>query len=262
MMNSVTDMRRRVLILGGTLEARLLAEQLATRTDIEATLSLAGRTASPRAQAVPVRRGGFGGIEGLIQYLREHRIDVLLDATHPYAATMSAHASSAAAQTHTPLIALHRAAWEPAAGDRWTEVADVEQAVQVLGQIPRRVLLALGRQEIGAVVSAPQHHYLIRSVDPVDPPLTLPHAQYLVARGPFAEEAEFALLREHAIEVVIAKNSGGAASYTKIAAARALGVAVVLLRPPVQIERAPVSSVAEAMARLDHVLTERMDRGV
>ena len=146
-------MRRHILILGGTTEARQLAQQLAPRTDIAVTLSLAGRTVSPLAQPVPIRSGGFGGIAGLARYLRDEAVYALIDATHPYAATISAHAVSAARQTQTPMIALRRPPWAAVAGDRWTEVLDAKDAVQGLGIAPRRVFLALGRQEIAPTPS-------------------------------------------------------------------------------------------------------------
>jgi precorrin-6A/cobalt-precorrin-6A reductase len=262
-------MKRHILILGGTTEARHLAQLLAPRTDIAVTLSLAGRTASPLAQPVPVRRGGFGGTAGLVQYLRDQGIYALIDATHPYAAIMSAHAADAVLQTNTPLIALRRPPWRAVAGDRWTEVADAGDAVRALGPAPRGVFLALGRQEIAPFATAPQHHYLIRSVDPIQPPLAVPHARYIEERGPFGEEQERALLVEHAIEVVVAKNSGGDATYGKIAAARALGIPVLLIRRPADPGGRRVSDVSEAVAWLDQVLgvdahargTE-LDRGV
>jgi precorrin-6A/cobalt-precorrin-6A reductase len=233
------------------------------------TLSLAGRTVSPLAQPVPVRRGGFGGISGLAQYLRDAGIYALIDATHPYAARMSAHAVSAARQTNTPLIALCRRPWHSVAGDRWTEVLDAGDAVRALGPAPRHVFLALGRQEIAPFASAPQHHYLIRSVDPVQPPLPVPHARYIEERGPFGEAEERALLAGHGIEAVVAKNSGGQATYGKIAAARSLGIPVFLIRRPEDPGGCWVGEVSEVLAWLDHLLgaavhvpgTE-VDRGV
>jgi len=239
-----------------------LGQHLAARTDVAVTLSLAGRTASPSAQAVPVRRGGFGGIAGLTQYLRDNAVDVLIDATHPYAPTISAHALGAASETNTPMIVLCRPPWRAVADDRWTEVLDVLEAVRTLGIKPRNVFLAVGRQEIAHFASAPQHHYLIRSVDPVDPPLAVPYAGYILARGPFDEEQERALLRAQAIDVVVAKNSGGAATYGKIAAARTLGIPVILLRRPPELPVHRVATVGEAIAWLDHVLKAPTDRGV
>jgi precorrin-6A/cobalt-precorrin-6A reductase len=250
-------MKKRVLILGGTTEARELGRQLADRDDMEVTLSLAGRTAAPMAQSVPVRCGGFGGIEGLVKYMRDHEIGALIDATHPYAATMSAHALGAAAQTQTPMIALCRPPWPRVAGDRWVEAGSTHEAVSALGIKPRQVFLAVGRQELAPFASAPQHHYVIRSVDPVDPPLAVPHAQYILARGPYDEDKERTLLLAHAIDVVVAKNSGGPATYGKIAAARTLGIGVILVRRPAATQAPQVATVGEAVAWLDHVLKVR-----
>jgi precorrin-6A/cobalt-precorrin-6A reductase len=255
-------MEKNILILGGTTEARLLGQQLAARTDITVTLSLAGRTASPLAQGVPTRSGGFGGTAGLVEYLRTHEIGALVDATHPYASRMSAHALRAANQTSTPFIALCRPPWPAVAGDQWTEVRDVQEAVSALGIEPRKVFLAVGRQEIANFAAAPQHHYLIRSVDPVDPPLAVPHARYILDRGPFDEQQERELLRAQAIDAIVAKNGGGEATYGKIAAARTLRIPVVLLRRPPALDVPTAASVAEAMSWLDHVLKAPRDRGV
>jgi precorrin-6A/cobalt-precorrin-6A reductase len=243
-------------------EARLLGQYLAARVDIRVTLSMAGRTASPAAQSVPVRRGGFGGTSGLTRYLREHDVIALIDATHPYARTISAHALSAALESHIPMLALRRPAWTAVDGDRWIEVKDAIDAVEVLGPKPRNVFLALGRQELAAFASAPQHHYLIRSVDPVEPPLQVPHARYILERGPFDEAAELALLRAHAIDGVVAKNSGGQATYGKIAAARTLGIPVLLLRRPPDSGIPAVATLDEALEWLDHVLGTGSDLGV
>jgi precorrin-6A/cobalt-precorrin-6A reductase len=252
----------RILILGGTLEARRLAERLRGRADVAVTVSLAGRTAAPAAQPVPVRIGGFGGAEGLAAYLRAERIAALIDATHPYAATISDNAARAAAAAEVRLLALRRPPWQRVADDRWSEVPDVRAAVAALGPAPRHVFLALGRNEIQPFATAPQHHYLVRSVDPVDPPLAVPHAIYLVARGPFAEPAERELLLAHAIDALVAKNSGGEATYGKIAAARSLQIEVIMLRRPPLPAVPSVASVAEAAAWLDHALTSVAARGV
>ena len=215
-------------------------------------LSLAGRTSKPVPHPVPVRVGGVGGADGLADYLATERIDCLIDATHPYAAVMSHNAAQAAQAARVPLLALRRPAWEPVAGDRWREVADMREAARALGEAPRRAFLALGRNEIAAFAAAPQHFYLVRSVDPVEPPLAVPHATYIQARGPFREADDRALLAAHAIDVVVSKNSGGDAAYGKIAAARALGIAVVLLRRPALPEVPAVERIADAVAWLDH----------
>jgi precorrin-6A/cobalt-precorrin-6A reductase len=252
----------RILILGGTTEARQLAERLAGRMDFAVTLSLAGRTAAPARQAVPVRIGGFGGAEGLADYLAGERIEALIDATHPYAAVISANAAEAARQTGMPLLALRRSGWVPVAGDRWSEVADVVGAVSALGEASRRVFLALGRKEIAPFAAAPQHHYLVRSVDPVVPPLAVPHAAYITGRGPFDETHERMLLAQHRIDVIVAKNSGGAATYGKIVAARVLGLPVIMLRRPALPEVETAETVEAALAWLDHALALATARGV
>jgi precorrin-6A/cobalt-precorrin-6A reductase len=248
---------RRILILGGTAEARELAARLAQRRDLAVTLSLAGRTANPAAQPVPVRIGGFGGAEGLARHLAAEGIDALIDATHPYAAIMSANAAAAAQAARVPLLALRRPPWVPVAGDRWVEVADVRAAVEALGDARRRVFLALGRKELAPFTDAPQHHYLVRSVDPVEPPLAVPSASYIEARGPFTEAGDRALLTAHAIEIVVAKNSGGSATYGKIAAARALVLPVIMLRRPPLPEVASVETIEKVAAWIDHVCAER-----
>ena len=252
----------RVLILGGTTEARLLGEQLAGRGGLDVTLSLAGRTASPVPHAVPVRVGGFGGADGLADYIMKERIDALIDATHPYATIISENASVAARQASVPFVALHRAPWKAVAGDRWIEVNDTRAAVRALGEAPRRVFVTIGRNELAPFAAAPQHFYLIRSVDPVDPPLPLPHVSYVTERGPFSEAHDRALMTEHKIDVVIAKNSGGNAAYGKIAAARALGIEVIILRRPRAAEASALHAIDDAIAWLDHALTPAVARGV
>jgi precorrin-6A/cobalt-precorrin-6A reductase len=252
----------RILILGGTIEARLLAEALARRPGLAVTLSLAGRTAKPVPQPVPVRVGGFGGAKGLADYLRGKKIDALIDATHPYAATISANAAEAARKTGVPLLALTRAAWTKVDGDSWVEVATIDEAVRALGQAPRRVFLALGRKELQPFTAAPQHVYLIRSVDPIDPPLAVPHAICVAARGPFNEAEDRALLKRHRIDVVVAKNSGGTATYGKIAAARTLQLPVIMLARPALPEVPSLATVEEALAWLDHAIASSTARGV
>jgi precorrin-6A/cobalt-precorrin-6A reductase len=255
-------MTHRILILGGTTEARQLAERLAGRAELAVTLSLAGRTQNPIAHAVPVRSGGFGGADGLARYLREERVSMLIDATHPYAARISANAAQAAAAVGVAMWALRRAPWRKEEGDRWIEVRSGEEAVAALGEAPRTVFVALGRQELAPFEAAPQHSYLVRSVDPVEPPLAVPNARYLLARGPFAEDGEKSLLLENRIDAIVAKNSGGAATYGKIAAARALGIDVILIQRPELPSVEAVESVDQAEAAIDHWLAGTKERGV
>jgi precorrin-6A/cobalt-precorrin-6A reductase len=252
----------KILILGGTAEARMLAERLAARRDLDVTLSLAGRTASPARQPVPVRIGGFGGIAGLVDYLLRERIGALIDATHPYAGVISANAAAAAQTTNVQFLMLQRLPWVAVAGDRWIEVNTVSDAVQALGKSSRRVFVTLGRNALASFAAAPQHAYLIRSVDPVDPPLPLPRVSHVTGRGPFAEAADRALMAMHRIDVVVAKNSGGSATYGKIAAARAVGIEVILLRRPPAPDAPSVATVEEVLAWLDHAPTSTTARGV
>ena len=240
----------------------MLAERLSARAGLTLTLSLAGRTKHPAPQPVAVRSGGFGGPAGLANYLSSERIDVLIDATHPYAAQMSANAAQAAASTGVAFIALRRPPWTQVAGDRWIEVADVVEAVRALGSTPRRVFVALGRKEVAPLCAAPQHHYLVRSVDPIDPPLPIPHCTYVTGRGPFNEADDRHLLEEFGAEFVLAKNSGGAATYGKIAAARALGLTVVMVRRPRLPDCASSETIEGVVAWLAHQARPSLDRGV
>jgi precorrin-6A/cobalt-precorrin-6A reductase len=252
----------KVLILGGTTEARRLAERLAQRSGLEVILSLAGRTASPVAHAVPIRVGGFGGAEGLADHLAAERVDALIDATHPYAHIISQNAAAAARKTGVPFVALRRPPWSAVAGDRWLEVSDARAAVDAIGHEGRNVFITIGRNELAPFARAPQHRYLIRSVDPVEPPLRLPHVTYITARGPFSEANDHALMTQHKIEVVISKNSGGAAAYGKIAAARSLGLEVIMPCRPLAPDAPSVNTVDDALGWLDHALTSTAARGV
>ncbi|MCJ2060514.1 cobalt-precorrin-6A reductase [Methylobacterium sp. J-048] len=237
----------RILILGGTGEASALARALADRDDCAVTLSLAGRTAAPKPEPVPTRIGGFGGAEGLAAYLRRENIDRLIDATHPFAATISGNAAAAAVTVGVPLLAIRRPAWSRASGDLWTEVGSMEEAVAALGREPRRVFLTIGRQEAGAFATAPQHAYLARSVEPLESVLPVPHLTAIETRGPFDAAAEAALMRAAGTEILVSKNSGGAATYGKIAAARSLAIPVVMVRRP---EKPDVPSVPNAEGAL------------
>ncbi len=245
----------RILVLGGTTEASRLAKALAERTDFEATLSLAGRTEAPAAQPIPTRIGGFGGVEGLATWLGEHRIEALVDATHPFAAQMSRHAAEAARATGTPIVAFVRPPWAREAGDDWREVATLEEAAPAIGETPRRVLLTTGRLGLASFAVAPQHHYLVRTIDPPEAEVRagLPDHVMLYERGPFDPASERALMERERIEVVVTKNSGGSATYAKIVAARELGLPVVIQQPPVRPEVPQVADVAGVFAFLEAV---------
>jgi precorrin-6A/cobalt-precorrin-6A reductase len=209
-----------------------------------------------------VRIGGFGGGEGLANFLRDGKFDLLVDATHPYAVRISANAADAARLTDVPALALRRPLWSEQPGDRWAHIGSIPDAITALGPTPRRVFLATGRQEAHAAEAAPKHFYLIRSVDPVTPPLQLADAVYVLDRGPFALEAELALLKEHRIDTIIAKNSGGSATYAKIEAARALGIEVLMVGRAAAPAMTTVETVGDALAAIDHLLPPVMKRGV
>ena len=229
---------------------------------VTATLSYAGRTERPMAQPIPVRAGGFGGVAGLVDYLRDHRITHLVDATHPFAATMSAHAVEAARQAGVPHVALTRPAWRAQDGDRWTHVATIADAVAALGGPPRRVMLALGRMHVDAFAAQPQHHYLLRFVDaPADPP-PLPHHNLVIDRGPFSVESDRALMQKHAIDWVVSKNAGGSGAQAKIIAARELNLPVLMIDRPVLPVRTECHAPQDVMHWLDHATPSNADRGV
>ncbi len=251
----------RILILGGTTEARQLASFLSRDKRFDATVSLAGRTKNPAPHEVPVRIGGFGGREGLATYLREGGIELLIDATHPFAANISANAAWAAAEYGVRLITIRRPQWQAKTGDHWRSHKDIGSAIEALGKLPRRVFVTLGRQELAPLATTPHHRYVVRSVDPIDPPLDLPDAVFLLARGPFQVDAEEALLRDHGIDVIVTKNSGGSASYAKLQAARRLGLPVEIVDRP-NVEGEAVPTIDDALALLDHWVASAVNRGV
>ncbi|ROR37420.1 cobalt-precorrin-6A reductase [Kitasatospora cineracea] len=220
-----------VLILGGTSEARRLADALAADPALRVTSSLAGRVAQPRLPAGEVRIGGFGGPAGLAAWLRAHAVDVLLDATHPFAERISRNAALAAADTGTPLLALRRPSWTAQDGDRWHPVPSLAAAADALPALGTRVFLTTGRQGIGAFAHLDGLMFLARSVEPPVPPMPAV-TEVLLERGPFTLDGERALLRAHRIEVLVTKDSGSAATAPKLTAARELGLPVVVVERP------------------------------
>ncbi len=237
----------RLLLLGGTSEASALARLLAECGDVETRLSLAGRTSSPAAAPVPVRVGGFGGAQGLARYLKDERIDAVIDATHPFAAQMSRNAVAACEAARVPLAVLTRPAWTAGAGDRWIEVDSAAEAAAALGETPRRVFLTLGRLQAAAFAGLPQHHFVLRSID-APAPETLPASvDVVLARPPFGVEDEIELMRSRRIDVVVSKNSGGGATSAKLEAARRLGLPVIMLRRPAVAARVVFHALQDAV---------------
>ncbi len=233
----------RVLILGGTAEAAGLARALAEDGRVATITSLAGRTRAPAAVPGAVRVGGFGGPEALAEYLRCEKIGLVVDATHPFAARISRNAARACATAGVPRLLLARPPWTAQAGDTWVPAADAQAAAAALPGLGRRAFLAIGRQELAAFAGLTELWFLVRLVETPETPPPLADYHLVLGRGPFAETREIDLLREHGIEVVVSKNSGGAGAAAKIAAARALELPVVMIeRPP-----APASETAESV---------------
>lgn len=238
---------RRVLLLGGTGDSRALAERLAGRDDIEVISSLAGRTEQPATLPGALRIGGFGGAEALADYLREERIDLLIDATHPFAARISDNAEAACRLTGTPRLVVARPPWQPVEGDNWIHVAHAAAAADALPGLAARVFLSVGRQEIEAFAGLPRLWFLVRMIDAPRGELPLKRYEVVLGRGPFEENGERALFLLHGIQALVTKNSGGEATYAKIAVARQLRLPVVMIERPPHGVGETAASVEEAM---------------
>jgi precorrin-6A/cobalt-precorrin-6A reductase len=237
----------RVLILGGTNEASELTAKLSMIPEVEVIMSLAGRTSQPVTPATgEVRMGGFGGQSGLVKYLQDRHINVLIDATHPFAAQISWAAAEAAIATNIPHLMVIRPAWLKTPEDRWIEVENVASAAQAIPAIAQRVFLSIGRQELTPFVNVPKIWFLMRSIDPPD--IEIPNGKLLLDRGPFSLQQERQLLREYEIDAIVSKNSGGDATYAKIIAARELGIPVVMIQRPAMPIAEKVTDVDRAVA--------------
>ncbi|MFF9373009.1 cobalt-precorrin-6A reductase [Streptomyces griseoluteus] len=222
-------MSAHVLILGGTTESRRLATALAARPGLRVTTSLAGRVSRPGAVDGEVRIGGFGGEAGLADWLRAHRVTALVDATHPFAERITANAAEAARVAGIPHAVLRRPGWD--LDDDWFPVASLKEAARLVPRLGGRVFLSTGRLGLAAFASLTATRFVVRSVEPPEPPLP-PHCELLLARGPFSLSDEVDLLRTHRIDVLVTKDSGGAATAPKLAAARSLSLPVVVVRRP------------------------------
>jgi precorrin-6A/cobalt-precorrin-6A reductase len=246
----------RLLILGGTGESVALAEALHAQGNIDVITSLAGRTRDPRLPPGALRVGGFGGVSGLIDYLAQEKIDLLIDATHPFAAQMSAHAVTAAQARAVPLLRLMRPAWGQEPGDAWIAVADMRQAAEHCRG--KRVLLAIGQKDLAAFARVVGAFFVARMIEKPKETPPFGDLEIILSRGPFVLEDELRLIEEKRIELIVAKNSGGDAGYAKIAAARAARIPVVMVERP----KAPgsgeiVPDVAAALAWIAAWLQKR-----
>jgi len=243
-------MKKRLLILGGTGDAAELAVRASQIADLEVITSLAGCTKQPSTPKTgTVRIGGFGGAAGLAAYLLDRAIDLLIDATHPFAARISFNAA-AAAQCQVPHLMLVRPAWEAVEGDRWIEVENHPAAARALSGQFQRVFLTIGRQELAAFAGLDSIWCLMRAIDPPALNTPVPKGKLLLDRGPFTLENERKLLLEYQIDTIVSKNSGGDATYAKIVAARQLGIPVVMVRRPPIPDVEQVADVAGAFSWL------------
>lgn len=235
-----------VLILGGTGEARALARLLVEKRHWRVISSLAGRVTAPALPVGEVRIGGFGGPEALTTWLRAERVAAVVDATHPFAARISASAAVAAPAARVPLLMLRRPAWTAGPDDRWQRVPDMRAAAAALSSTEGPVLLTTGRGGLGAFAQLP-HRFVIRTVDPPQPPLP-PDRVLVLDRGPFNLEGERYLMTTHGIRTLVTKDSGGSMTVAKLEAARALGVDVVMVdRPPVDPAVPTVADPADVL---------------
>jgi precorrin-6A/cobalt-precorrin-6A reductase len=246
---------QRILILGGTGEAFKLADRFSQNPNLEIITSLAGRTANPIAPPGKIRIGGFGGVAGLIDYLKTAKIDFLIDATHPFAAQISWHGAEAAIALQIPHLMLVRPGWERNPDDVWIEVETVEAAavaIPKLSPMPRRIFLTIGRQQLAPFAklaeSFPRIWFLIRSIQ--SPDLEFGNSQLLLEQAPFSFETEMELLNYYQIEAIVTKNSGGNATYAKILAARQLQIPVIMVQRPALPESQKVNDIEAAIAYL------------
>jgi precorrin-6A/cobalt-precorrin-6A reductase len=239
---------KKLLILGGTTEAAELASA-AFEAGVDVITSLAGRLAPRRTIPGHIRIGGFGGVPGLVRYLEQEGIDVVIDATHPFAATMSAHACAACSQAGIPRLALVRPPWQAAPDDRWREVVSLGEAAALLPGIARRAFLTTGPGGIEAFSAVPNVSFLVRVFAAPAAPLPLPRHDVIVGRPPFTLDSELALFRRHRIDTLVTKQSGGPTD-AKLAAAREAGAEVIMVRRPPPPAGMVASSVAEALGWL------------
>ncbi|MFP5579732.1 MAG: cobalt-precorrin-6A reductase [Acidimicrobiia bacterium] len=241
----------KVLLLAGTAEARALSHALDALVDVDVVVSLAGRTSAAADHGGTLRVGGFGGVEGLEAYVLQERFDAVVDATHPFAARMSAQVARAVRRTGTPLVRFERPPWRAQVGDRWTEVADVGAAARAVTALDAtRVLLTIGRTGLDAFRSLDHIHFVVRSIEAVDRS-QLASVSSIRARGPFTVADEIALLERHAIDAVVTKNSGG--DDAKLVAARTRDLPIVMIERPARAHCTTVDNLEDALRWLRSV---------
>ncbi len=256
--------RKSVLILGGTAEASALARAIPPRFGDAwfVTTSLAGRTASPGPVVGCVRRGGFGGSAGLLRYLAENRVDCVIDATHPFAARISAAARVACERARVPRLLLLRSSWRRDPRDRWIEVDDMASAALLVGRLSRRAFLTVGAKEAAAFAPARHVHFLLRLIEPPRQPLPFASCEIVLGRGPFTLAGERRLIERYRLDLLVSKASGGSATEAKILAAREEGLPVVMIRRPPPEPGPTVETIEEALLWLEDPLTAVEERSM
>jgi len=248
--------RRRLLVLGGTGEAVEFSHQAAALAGVDLIYTLAGRTRTPTQAGGRLHIGGFGGIDGLCDFLSNEKIDLVVDATHPFSTRMSHNSSRAAAALGLPALVLQRPPWRKGKGDNWIQVPNNREAANRLPDLGKRFFLTVGRSGLEFYATAPpQCHLVVRLVEPPSAPLPLADAELIIERAPNSLAHEKQLLMDHGIDCLVSKNSGGEATYAKIAAARALELPVLMIRRPRRPEGELVTSVATALSWLTSQLS-------
>jgi precorrin-6A/cobalt-precorrin-6A reductase len=214
---------------------------------VAVTSSLAGRVARPRLPVGEVRVGGFGGPEALARWLADHDVTAVIDATHPFAERISASAATACAAAGVSLLRLERPGWSDRPGDRWTWVNDLSGAADAIGELGTRVLLTTGRQGLSTFAALDDTWFLIRCIDPPDPPLPRRH-ELILDRGPYTVPGELGLIDRHRIDVIVTKDSGGELTAAKLDAGRERKLPVIVVRRPPRPSSDTVADVAAAAA--------------
>jgi len=237
--------KKRLLILGGTTEAAELAARAAEIPHLDVISSLAGRTQQPNNPSGIVRIGGFGGAAGLTNYLQDHQIDLLIDATHPFAAQISWNAATAADCVSIPRLSIVRPAWRPE--PHWINVESNEAAAAILPDLAQRIFLTIGRQELSTFAHLTQLWFLMRMIDPPVAGTPIPPGEVLLARAPFSVEQERSWMQDYEIQAIVSKNSGGDATVSKLIAARELKLPVVMVQRPTMPDGDCVSEVNAAL---------------
>ncbi len=219
------------LILGGTAEGLRVTKVVSELSGIDTIYSLSGATKSPKLPNCRTRVGGFGGVEGLLQYLGKEKFDGLVDVTHPYASQMANHAALACEESNIPRIKFVRPAWIKVSGDDWRGAQNLEEAAESIPEIAQRIFLATGHKDLPVFKSLSERWFLVRLVDAPKAEISLDKYQLILGRGPFNLETEIKLFKTHKIDAVVSKNSGGS-TYAKIEAARNLGLPVIMIDRP------------------------------